>query len=119
MASEAQLLFGIESIRSAVARVAGEWNAADIARLESARILLESSLAQVTPAVLPPAPSAGLRQAALNLKKETAGIERLLDAAAAFVRSSPAGPSDYSQAYTVRGEIRAEISAVPAQSYAG
>jgi hypothetical protein len=58
-------------------------------------------------------------QAARDLKKETAGVERLVDAAAAFLRSLPGGPSDYSPAYTGAGEIRPETSPLPTESYAG
>jgi len=132
MDSAAQLLFGIESVRSAIKRVAIEWDAADMARLESTRILLESSLVPLRRALqntepissLPdakvlPAARQAARQAAIDLKKEAAGVERLVDAAAAFLRSLPGGPSDYSPAYTGAGEIRPETSPLPTESYAG
>jgi hypothetical protein len=123
MDSAAQLVFGIESVRSAIGRVATDWNAADLARLELARIHLESSLPPLKTALqgsssVAPLRCAEIRGAAQSLKKEAAAIESLLDAAAAFLRSVSGVPENCSQDYTFSGEVRADSEA-PAESYSG
>jgi hypothetical protein len=124
MTSAEQILFGLASAQSALRRSVLEWDAADLSRLEAAPSVLESSIRPLKAALENTASVANLRgvelkQSALSLKNDVAALERLVDAAAGFLRSVNAGTFECSPAYTFAGETRPDPALPPIESYAG
>jgi hypothetical protein len=118
-----KILCEIESIRSSIRAAALEWDATDIPGIETSVTALEGTLQPLRIFLGDTEFDTGLhavelRRAAQALKNEAAALECLVDAAAAFLRSNPAGLSGNSDAYTFAGELRPAAYA-PTESYAG
>jgi hypothetical protein len=118
-----KLLSEIESVRANVRAAALGWDATAIPNIEAAATALECSLEPLRISlenhqISTPLPAAELRSAAQGLKKEAVALVRLVDAAAAFLRSSPAGLAGNNDAYTFAGEL-SPATAGPTESYAG
>lgn len=117
------ILAVIESVKLTVRGAACDWNSADIPGIDASVAAITASV-QPLQAALGEPEIAGtlsetqLRSAAQGLRKEAATLERLVDAAAAFVRSGPMLSSDGGRAYTFGGEIGPVVSR-PTESYAG
>ncbi len=107
---------GIESVRAAVIKVAGEWQPGDLPRLEAARITLETSLPGLRESLGNIPSDVRLRSAAEGLRKAVAHLEFLVDAAAAFVR---AAASEQGQIYNRAGEPGPEAPAASTAVYTG
>jgi hypothetical protein len=117
-----KILAGIDAVKLTVRSVIFDWDASDISCIDASAAKLERSIQPLRAALNNPGiaghlSAAELESAAQSLKKEAATLERLVDAAAAFVRSGPDFLSDNS-AYTFAGEM-GPVAARPTESYAG
>jgi len=117
-----RILAGIDAVKLTVRGVIIDWDASDIPRIGASMAKLESSvqplrMALDNPEIVGHLSSVELKTAAHALKKEAATLERLLDAAAAFVRSASGFSSDGGNAYSFGGEI-GPVDAHPTESYA-
>lgn len=103
----------LESVKQAaqsVKDVADRWNAIDLATLTDFIAGLERSACDLSASLQfletsPPPPANVIRSAILNLKKDAARIERLVDASAAFLRSAPGLASGHDGIYQAGGAI--------------
>jgi hypothetical protein len=117
------ILAVMESVKLTVRSAALDWDATDVRGIEAAAAGITGSVQPLRAALDKPEicgnfPPNELRKAAQALKKEAATLERLVDAAAAFVRSGPVLYSDGGPAYTFGGGI-GSVAARPTESYAG
>lgn len=108
MNPEERILSGIQTASATIRRVALEWNAGDIPHLAAIPAQLEVSLGLLGTALqdaerIPSLRAAEIRDAAWVLKSEASSLERLVDAAAAFVRSAPAFPVETGDGYGFSG----------------
>jgi len=118
-----KILAGIETVKLTVSGVTICWDASDLRGIEAAAAQLEGSVRSLKTALDMREnggylQAADLRRAAQALKKDTGALERLVDAAAAFVRSGRAFMPDNESAYTFAGAIR-PVASRPTESYAG
>jgi len=118
-----KILAVIESVKLTVRSAARDWNATDIQGIEATVAAIAGSVQPLKAALDNPKIAgdfspAESRSAAQALRKETANLERLVDAAAAFVRSGSGSVSDGGNVYTFAGEIGPAVSR-PTESYAG
>jgi hypothetical protein len=99
-----------------VARAAGEWTPVDASRitecvsaLDSAatdlRTVMESFRAEADLTNNPE--YSQMRADLLALKRSLAGLSRLMDASAAFVRNLPGSPGGAGETYAAGGQLRA------------
>jgi hypothetical protein len=123
MNSARKILSEIEAVRARLDATASEWNATDVPGIERAVRALEASLEPLETTVKSHGinsqlPAAELRTAAQGLKQQAAALERMVDAAAAFLRSNSFGISGNCDAYPFAGEL-SPAAAAPTESYAG
>ena len=140
MSRARKILAVIEPVKLTVRDAAIHWNATDIRGIEASVAAITGSVQPLRAAldreevdrrelelnrkkmdkreIAGNLSAAELRSAAQALRKEAATLERLVDAAAAFVRSGPGLFSDGGPAYTFGGEI-GPVASRPTESYAG
>ena len=116
MTAAEQILSGIEGMRAAVGEVARSWEPADLPRVEASRITLETALPRLGATLHNIPADRRLREAAEALRNEVSGLEFLVDAAAAFVRSAACLQG---QSYTLAGELGVETPMASTESYTG
>ena len=120
MTSAEQILSGIEGMRATVSKVAREWEPADLSRVESARVTLETSLPDLREPLGNIPSDVRLRKAAEGLRNEISRLQFLVDAASAFVRSAASAQSqEYTQSYTLSGEISPASATASTAAYTG
>ena len=116
-----QIANEIEAARDAVAQAALEWDPSNLGRVQASLVALETSLPHLKTALdaIPdagPLPVEKVREAALALQAEAGALEFLVDAAAAFIRSSD--PEGCNQTYDPGGEVRLQTQS-PIEVYTG
>jgi hypothetical protein len=114
---------GIDTVKLTLRSIILDWDASDIPRMGASVAKLEASVQPLrtaldNPEIVGHLSTIEFKTAAHALRREAATLERLVDAAAAFVRSASAFSSDGGNAYTFSGEI-GPAGAPPAESYAG
>jgi hypothetical protein len=124
MKSAGRVLVGIEAAQAAIGRAASMWEAADLTRVEAISLELDGSLNLLTAALegaetLSSPATVEIQKAIVALKNEARGLERLVDAAAAFVRAAPAFPADVTSGYGFGGDTRPALFRTIVQGYTG
>jgi hypothetical protein len=112
MTGEHRLIEHIGEARQSLAAASEQWNAVDLSAIEGCISVLESSAASLTAAFeilqgAPQRPCGSLRAALIGIKEDATRLQRLVDAAAAFLREVPgAGWADV-ELYQPGGTTRA------------
>ena len=114
----------VRRAQQSVARAAGEWTPVDASRINECVSALDSAASDLRTVMQSFGPEADLtnnseysdmRADLLALKRSLAGLNRIMDASAAFVRNLPGSSSGAGETYAAGGNLRA-FSVPPASS---
>ncbi len=115
MSTANHILSGIEAAQAAVRQAALQWDATNLAQVQASLIALEGSLPRLKSSLdaIPNAgqlPATKLRDAAKLLRHDASALEFLVDAAAAYIRATPAGVIANQQTYNPTGQLRLDFN---------
>lgn len=118
------ILVGFQTTRDVIRQGLLDWDATNLSQIEKIRSSLDNSIPLLEKAVKSMeasvcVPVNELTLAAEAIRNDSLAMARLVDAAAAFVRSVPIGYVECDPGYQASGEMQRELSAQTAKGYLG